>query len=146
MIGVDTQLIVYASRQDSPWYERANPLLAELAMGRSPWAIPWPCVHEYLNIVTHPRRYNPPSTPRQAFDTLEDICQSASLVFIGEGPGHLERLRGLITAAQVIGPRVHDARIAAICIENGVRELWSADRDFSAFPGLKTRNPLVPAV
>jgi len=26
-----------------------------------------------------------------------------------------------------------------------VRELWTADRDFSRFPRLRTRNPLVPA-
>jgi hypothetical protein len=41
------------------------------------------------------------------------------------------------------GSRIHDARIAAICLHHGVGELWSADRDFSAFPQLKVRNPLV---
>ena len=40
---------------------------------------------------------------------------------------------------------VHDARIAALCLSHGVRELWSADRDFSRFPALRTRNPLVEA-
>jgi predicted nucleic acid-binding protein len=38
---------------------------------------------------------------------------------------------------------IHDARIAAICIQYGVSELWTADRDFSRFAGLKTRNPLI---
>jgi predicted nucleic acid-binding protein len=37
---------------------------------------------------------------------------------------------------------VHDGRIAALCIHHGVRELLSADRDFSRFGDLKTRNPL----
>jgi predicted nucleic acid-binding protein len=40
---------------------------------------------------------------------------------------------------------VHDARIAALCLQHGVRELWSADRDFNRFPALRTRNPLVAA-
>jgi len=48
----------------------------------------------------------------------------------------------LLRSSSVRGPQVHDARIAAICLENGVRELWTADRDFSRFPELKTRNPL----
>jgi predicted nucleic acid-binding protein len=36
---------------------------------------------------------------------------------------------------------VHDARIAACCLSNGVTELLTLDRDFSRFPQLKTRNP-----
>jgi predicted nucleic acid-binding protein len=43
----------------------------------------------------------------------------------------------------VVGNKVHDARVAAICLGHGVRELWSADRDFSYFPDVRTRNPLV---
>jgi uncharacterized protein len=54
-------------------------------------------------------------------------------------------LARLLVAAKVSGPRVHDARIAALCIYSNVRELLSADRDFSRFGLLKTRNPLVPA-
>jgi hypothetical protein len=45
----------------------------------------------------------------------------------------------------VAGPRVHEARIAALCRQNGVRELWTADRDFGRFAGLRFRNPLVAA-
>ncbi len=40
------------------------------------------------------------------------------------------------------GPNVHDARIAALCLHHGVRELWTVDRDFSRFSGLHTKNPL----
>src|SRR5699024_9884608 len=56
---------------------------------------------------------------------------------------YLDRLRSLVTDGRVVGPRVHDARIAAICLSHGISELWTADRDFSRFPALKTRNPLV---
>ena len=51
--------------------------------------------------------------------------------------------RQLAAHAKLSGPRIHDARIAALCLNHGVRELWTADRDFSMFPKLKTRNPLV---
>lgn len=37
---------------------------------------------------------------------------------------------------------LRDAKIAAICLQNGVREFWTADREFSRFPGLRTVNPL----
>jgi len=44
---------------------------------------------------------------------------------------------------KIAGPQVHDARIAALCRDHGVHELWSADRDFSRFAGLAVVNPLV---
>jgi predicted nucleic acid-binding protein len=40
------------------------------------------------------------------------------------------------------GPR-KPSRLAALCLDHGARELWTADRDFSRFPRLRTRNPLV---
>lgn len=53
------------------------------------------------------------------------------------------RPRRLLATGKVSGPLVHDARVAAICIGHGVRELLTADRDFSRFSSLVTRNPLV---
>jgi predicted nucleic acid-binding protein len=61
---------------------------------------------------------------------------------LAESPGYFEKLRALALAARFSGPRIHDARIAALCLHHGVRELWTADRDFSMFPQLKTFNPL----
>jgi len=49
----------------------------------------------------------------------------------------------LLEAPGVVGPKVHDARVAAVCLGHGVEELWTADRDFSWFPELRTSNPLV---
>jgi hypothetical protein len=43
----------------------------------------------------------------------------------------------------ITGPAVHDARVAALCLAHGVRELWTADRDFSRFPRLRAVNPLL---
>jgi predicted nucleic acid-binding protein len=39
------------------------------------------------------------------------------------------------------GNRAHDAQIAALVVEHGIRELLTADRDFARFPGVPTRNP-----
>ena len=55
MIALDTNLLVYAHRRDSEWHAEATAAVRELAEGPAPWAIPWPCLHEFLAIVTHPR-------------------------------------------------------------------------------------------
>ena len=60
MIAVDTNLLVYAHREDSPFHQRAAECITGLAEERASWAIPWPCLHEFFAIVTHPRIYAHP--------------------------------------------------------------------------------------
>jgi len=143
LIALDTNLLIYSHREESRFHPAAKELLDSLRLKTAQWAIPWPCVHEFVAIVTHPRIYNPPSSLDQAFDAVAAWQAGENLDFLSESPGYLEKLRQLAQAAQIVGPRIHDARIAALCLHHGVRELWSADRDFSAFPQIKVLNPLV---
>ncbi len=145
MIAVDTNILVYAHREDSPFHEAASERMTELAEGQATWAIPWPCLHEFLAIVTHPRIYAPPSPIARALDQVDAWLASPTLVVLAESADHWTTLRALLTAGRVDGPRVHDARIAALCQQHGVRDLWSADRDFSRFVSLSVVNPLVTA-
>jgi uncharacterized protein len=143
LIAVDTNLLVYAHRRDAPFHEEAAQTIRNQAEAPGAWAIPWPCVHEFIAVVTHPRIFDPPSTPTEAFDQLEAWAASPSLQLIGEGRDHLPRLRGIVEPVGVIGAKIHDARIAAICLAHGVTKLLTIDRDFSRFPSLRTANPLV---
>lgn len=143
MIALDTNVLVHAHRQDSPWHGPARETLKTVAEGTAAWAIPWPCVHEFLAIVTHPRIWAPPSPVESALDQVEAWRESPSLVLLHEGEGYWVHLREMLAQGRIDGPRVHDARIAALCREHGVRELWTADRDFSRFGALRTRNPLL---
>jgi len=142
MIAVDTNVLVYAHRRDSEWHAEAEAAVRGLAEGSAPWAIPWPCVHEFLAIVTHPRIYKPATTTKAALDQVAAWLESPSLTLLNEGPGYADRLGEALTASKARGAKVHDARIAALCIYHGVRELWSADRDFTRFPSLEVSNPL----
>ena len=143
MIAVDTNLLVYAHREDSPWHEAARTRLTELAEGRALWAIPWPCIHEFLAIVTHPRIYAPPTPLDTALDQVSAWLESPSLVLLSEAEGYFPVLKNMIQTGLITGPQIHDARVAALCQVHGVRELWTADRDFNRFPDLSARNPLI---
>ena len=143
MIAVDTNILVYAHREEATWHDVAYARLVELAEGRAPWAIPWPCIHEFLAIVTHPRIFDPPTPMPSAIAQVEAWLESPTLALLGESESYWMELRSLLEAGRVAGPQVHDARIAALCRQHAVRELWSADRDFGRFPGLTAVNPLV---
>jgi toxin-antitoxin system PIN domain toxin len=143
VIAVDTNILIYAHRAESPHHQPAEISIRSLAEGSSPWAIPWPCVHEFLAIVTRARIYDPPTPLGIALRQVDTWLGSPGLALLSESADHWRELRAIATAGNIIGPRIHDAHIAAICRQHGVRELWSADRDFSRFPGLKVVNPLI---
>jgi toxin-antitoxin system PIN domain toxin len=141
--AIDTNILVYAHREDSDWHERAAAAIAGLAESAREWAIPWPCLHEFLAIVTHPRIFRTPTPLELAVGQLDAWLESPSLVVLSENDHYPETFREIVLSSRVTGARIHDARVAALCLSHGIREIWSADRDFSMFPQLTLRNPLV---
>lgn len=105
--------------------------------------MPWPCIHEFLAIVTHPKINAPPTPLAKALEQCEAWLESPSLVLLSETEDYWLQLRPILVTGRVSGPQIHDARVAALCKEHGVTELWTADRDFGRFPAVQTRNPLV---
>ncbi len=142
MIAVDTNLLVYAHRIDSPFHEQASARIKSLAQSKTTWAIAWPCLHEFFAIVTHPRIYAPPTPPHIALDTIDAWLKAPNLILLNEAESHWIFLKQLVHSRKITGAQVHDARIAAICLSHGISVLWTADRDFSRFPELKCENPL----
>lgn len=142
MIAIDTNVLVHAHRRDSDWHDRARTRVRSLAEGRRRWAIPWPCLHEFLAIVTHPRIFDPPTPVGSAIDQVDAWLESPSHCLLAETKSHWTDLRRLLVEGRVAGPVVHDARVATLCVAHGVRVLWSADRDFSRFAELRVVNPL----
>lgn len=144
MIAVDTNILVYATRRDSIWYAAASSAIRGLST--APWAIPWTCLCEFYAVVTHPRRYKPPTLVSEAIDQIDAWLESPYLKVLDETSTETgwDTLREVLRASRVVGPNVHDARIVSLCLQHGVRELWSADRDLSRFPQLRVVNPLIP--
>ena len=141
MIALDTNILVYARRVELPHHAAALRLLRRLAEGEASWAIPWPCIYEYVRVVTHSRLFRPPSELTKTLDDLEALFTSPSLALLGEGPGHPTHLRSMVLAGRATGNLAHDAHIAALLREHGVREFWTTDRDFTRFPGIAVRDP-----
>jgi len=142
MIAVDTNLLVYCHRSDSDWHEAADRCIANLAEGQAPWAIPWPCIHEFLAIVTNSRIYQPATPLQHALEQVECWLESPSLQLLSETGNYWQVLRKMTEAAKSTGGSIHDARVAALCVHHEAKELWTADRDFLRFPGLRVANPL----
>jgi uncharacterized protein len=109
LIAVDTNILVYAHREDSPFHIAAFHRVAELVEGPAGRAIPWPCLHEFLAIVTHPRIYAPPTPLARGLDQVDAWQASPTLTLLAESTTYWPTLRTLLAAGRLAGPRVHDA-------------------------------------
>ena len=141
MQAIDTNILIYAEISTSEYHKTAFDMLKELSEGAIPWAIPWPCIYEFLRVVTHPRVYHPPVPMTVALKDLQQLLQAPTLLLLNETSRHTEIMSKVLEASGVTGNLVHDAHIAALCIEHGVTELISGDRDFARFSLLKITNP-----
>ncbi|MGH9413187.1 MAG: type II toxin-antitoxin system VapC family toxin [Terriglobales bacterium] len=140
---MDTNILIYAHNADSEWHERARGRLEGLASGMAPWAIPWPCIHEFLAVTTNRAIFPGVEAFDMAVTDVNAWMGSPSLRLLSEMQGHWAELERVMKEGRMRGGAIHDARIAAICLEHGVSELWSADRDFTRVGRLRVRNPLV---
>ena len=143
MIAVETNILVYAHRQELPQHSAASQCVRSLMESGLPWAIPWPCAHEFVGVVTNRRIFKTPSTLDEVLAQLDAWRSAPWFVFLPEAGDHLIHLADVLSSSGATGGAIHDAKIAAICLGHDVDELWSVDRDFRKFPGLRIVNPLV---
>jgi toxin-antitoxin system PIN domain toxin len=139
--ALDTNILVFAEIANNPFHARAMQILRECSEGAVAWAIPWPCIYEFLRVVTHSRVYHPPVPHEKALADVRLILGSPSLVLLSETDRHAEVMEEVVRASAATGNLVHDAHIAALCLEHGVSELVTGDRDFLRFEGLRIVDP-----
>jgi len=133
LIAVDTNVLVYADRTDSPKHALAIARLTELAEGREAWALPVFCIGEFVRVVSHPRVFDPPTPAIEAVAAVAALLESPSLRLLSPGPRYWSIFADLIREGDVSGNLVFDAQIAALCLEHGARTLLTEDRDYHRF-------------
>jgi toxin-antitoxin system PIN domain toxin len=139
--AIDTNVLVFAEITSSPQHVRAREVLRELVEGATAWALPWPCVYEFLRVVTHPRVYHPPVPTDLALRDLRAVLGSPSLLLLSETPRHAEVMEAVVRGSGVSGNLIHDAHVVALCLEHGVTRILTGDRDFRRFDGIEVVDP-----
>lgn len=137
MIAIDTNILIYADREESALHAAALRAVRTLAEGDEAWAIPVFCIGEFLRVVSHDRLFDPPTPVMDAVDSVDSLLSSPSARLLAPGDRYLRLLRSLIEESAVQGNLVFDAQIAAVCLEHGATMLLTEDRDFARFRSLK---------
>lgn len=143
MIGVDTNVLVYAIDSRDPRHEPCRRLLRGVDPARSEQlALPWAVVYEFLRVATHPGVLPNPISMDEAWGVIMRLSRSERALVIGPGPTHPAAAWTMLGATGIRGNLVHDAHIAAVLSEHGVRRIYTFDNDMRRFPGLEVLDPL----
>lgn len=138
MIAIDTNVLVYAHRQEFPRHAAAKARIVQLAVRPAPWGVPIFCLGEFVRVVTHRKVLNPPSSLEQATAFIDRLGDSESFRVMLADVEYWSDLKSALELAGARGNLAFDAQIAALCVRHGAT-LLIADRDFARFP-IKTES------
>ncbi len=142
MIAVDVSVLAYAVNRYAPEHRRAAGVLEDLVNGAAPWALPWPVIHEFMRLVTHPHFVARPLRPADAWTFVEETFQSPSLRLLAPTDRHVAVLGEVLRFVSDERDWLPGIETAAVLREHGVRELLSSDRDMRRFRFLDVRDPV----
>lgn len=140
MIVLDANILFYSYSTVSPEHRKAKDCVERLFSGTETVGLPWQTIAAFLRIGTNPRLPGA-RTATEAVQEVEAWISQPNVRIVTPGDDHWRVLRQLMFEGKAFGPLISDAQIAALAIENGA-VLYSSDRDFARFPGLKWVNPL----
>ena len=141
MTLIDANVLLYAYHPRAPQHERCRAWVETAFSSGSVVLIPWATIVAFLRIGTSPRVFDRPLTMAEAEAAVSSWLALPSVSPVDPGERYWEILQALLHRAQVVGPLVTDAALAALAIEHGAT-LCTTDRDFARFPGLRTLSPL----
>jgi toxin-antitoxin system PIN domain toxin len=138
----DVNVLVYAYRSDTENHAAYRDWTEALINGREAYGVSELVLSGFLRIVTHPRIFLSPSPFEDALAFTEILRSQPNAVSVTPGPRHWGIFRALCQSAGTKGNLIADAYLAALAIESGC-EWITTDRDYTRFPGLRSRRPFV---
>ena len=142
MIILDANILIYAYDSASLQHTKARAWIEAIFSGTSPVALPWLTITAFLRVMTSPKLPGNRFTQEEGVQVVETWFQQPNVRVLAPGENHWNHLRTMIVNGQATGGLISDAQLAALTVEYGGM-LYTTDRDFARFPGLRWTNPLV---
>ncbi len=143
MFVVDTNVLIYAADQDSPFHERCREQLERWRRQKTPWYLTWGICYEFLRVTTHPKVFRKPWSVTDAWQFLDAVLASSALAVLCAGERHTELLRETVTELPHLhGNILHDAHTAVLMREHGIGRIVTRDTDFHRFPFVSVVDPV----
>lgn len=138
---LDVNLLLYALDTASPQHERARSWVEPVLSGTESVGLPWVVLLAFVRLATRGAVFTDPLTTDESLDVVDGWLAQPCVVVLHATDRHAALLRELLHPLGAAGNLTADAHLAALAIEHGAT-LYSADSDFSRFPGLRWVDPL----
>jgi len=138
---MDVNVLLYASDSGSPYHQQAGAFVESCMRSHDILCLGWPTIMGYLRIATHPSIFTRPLSPAEAMSNIETILSLPRVRILAEEEGFWTVYREIASDTPTRGNLVPDAHLAALLRQNGVRTLYTHDRDFLRFRFLEVCDP-----
>jgi uncharacterized protein len=143
MLVVDTNVLVYAADQDSPFHAACRNWLDGQRLRPDGWYTTWPILYDFLRVVTHPRVMRRPWDISSAWDFVTALLSSPGLTVLVATQRHADVAAQVFTELpHLAGNLLHDAHTAILMREHGIRRVCTRDTDFHQFSFIEVVDPV----
>ena len=141
MIVLDANILIYSYDSGSSQHTKARAWVEKTFSGLESVGLSWQTVSAFLRVMTNTRLPGPRLSLEQAARLVDEWLEQPNVRVLSPGDEHWILLRRMIVEGQASGALISDAQLAALTMEYG-GVLYTTDRDFARFPGLRWTNPL----
>ena len=147
MFVVDTNVLVYAHVAALPEHVAVKAFLARLLERRDVTLVVTPAVlHEFVHVVTDPRRFEPPVSIAEALALARLYLGRANVDCVATDADALADALVLVEKHGLGRRRLAATLLAATLLRHGVRQIATCNPgDFAVFSGLQLVDPRAPA-
>ncbi len=143
MFVLDTNVLVYAADEDSPFHQKCYRLVEDCRAQSSAWYVTWGICYEFLRVTTHPKVFRKPWSASKAWSFIEAMLAAPSLDVLISTERHAEVAAALIKELpHLSGNLMHDAQTVVLMREHGIKTIYTRDTDFHRFPFLEPVDPI----
>ncbi len=139
--SIDANVLLFASDRTSDRHAVAREFLDSCISSPEVLCLTWPTIMAYLRIATHPSIFAAPLTPDEAVGNVQALLELPQARVVSERDGFMDAYLHVTSGTAVRGNLVPDAHVAALLFQNGVRTMYSNDRDLRKFEVLDVRDP-----
>lgn len=142
MLVLDTNVLIYAVNAAAPEHQACRAELEARMSASMSWFLTWGIVYEFLRAVTH--RVFPARKPfEEAWALIDTVLRSPGCTLLVETDRHRDVLAHVVAEVPgVSSNQMHDAHIATLMREHGIRQIVTRDVGFHRFPWIEVVDPL----
>ena len=143
--AIDVNPFLYASDSSSPFHAAALAFVERVAAGPELVYVFWPTAMAYLRISTHPSIFAQPLSSREALANLGALLDLPHVRSPGEEAGFWSAFRAVANEVAPRGNLVPGTHLVALMRAYGVDAIWTRDRDYLKFDGVRVLDPFATA-